>query len=98
MNWHWTGLVFFSLTLLPAGLALVTGRIPRRPRYWLAPMRPRGWGVLALYAVAPLDAVPRLADAPSLIVLVAAAAAGVVAAVGCTYTALAPRRTRNATS
>ncbi|MEV6542482.1 hypothetical protein [Streptomyces sp. NPDC051665] len=98
MNWHWTGLVFFSLTLFPAGLALVTGRIPRHLRYWLAPMRPRGWALLALYSVAPLNAIPRLADAPSLIILVATAAAGVVAAVGCTYAALAPRRTRNATT
>ncbi|MGQ4475740.1 hypothetical protein [Streptomyces sp. SAS_276] len=98
MNWQWIGLVFFSLTLLPAGLALLTGRIPRRLRYRLAPMRPRGWGLLALYAVAPLNAVPRLADAPPLIILVATATAGVVAAAGCTYAALAPRRSRNTTS
>ncbi|MFK4101494.1 hypothetical protein ACI2L1_15695 [Streptomyces sp. NPDC019531] len=53
MTWHWTGLVFFSLTLLPTGLALVSGRIPHRLRHRLAPMRPRGWTLLGLYAVAP---------------------------------------------
>ncbi|MCX5006738.1 hypothetical protein OHB05_29570 [Streptomyces sp. NBC_00638] len=30
MTWHWTGLAVFSLTLLPAGLALLTGRMPHR--------------------------------------------------------------------
>ena len=62
MIWHWTGLVFFSLTLLPAGLALVSGRIPRQLRHRLAPLRPRGLALLALYAVAPLNTVPRLAE------------------------------------
>lgn len=97
MTWHWIGLVFFSLTLLPAGLALVGGRIPQRLRHRLAPMRPRGWALLALYTVAPLNTIPRLAEAPPVITLVATAAAGVLAAVGCTYAALAPRRARNVT-
>ncbi|MDX3834993.1 hypothetical protein [Streptomyces europaeiscabiei] len=92
MIWHWIGLVFFSLTLLPAGLALVSGRVPHRLRRWLAPMRPRGLALLALYAVAPLNTVPRLAEAPPVITLVATATAAIVAAVGCTYAALAPRR------
>lgn len=92
MIWHWIGLVFFSLTLLPAGLALVSGRIPHRLRHRLAPMRPRGLALLALYAVAPLNTVPRLAEAPPVITLVATATAAIVAAVGCAYAALAPRR------
>ncbi|MGW2703897.1 hypothetical protein [Streptomyces sp. NPDC001340] len=94
---HWFFLSLFSLTLLPAGLALVRGRVPRRLRHRLAPMRPRGWALLALYAVAPLNTIPRLAGAPVVVTLVATAAAGVVAAIGCTYAALAPRRTRNVT-
>ncbi|WP_319052583.1 hypothetical protein [Streptomyces europaeiscabiei] len=92
MIWHWIGLVFFSLTLLPAGLALVSGRVPHRLRRRLAPMRPRGLALLTLYAVAPLNTVPRLAEAPPVITLVATATAAIVAAVGCTYAALAPRR------
>ncbi|MDX2553293.1 MULTISPECIES: hypothetical protein [Streptomyces] len=92
MIWHWIGLVFFSLTLLPAGLALVSGRVPHRLRRRLAPMRPRGLALLALYAAAPLNTVPRLAEAPPVITLVATATAAIVAAVGCTYAALAPRR------
>lgn len=97
MTWHWIGLVSFSLTLLPAGLALVSGRIPQRLRHRLAPMRPRGLALLALYAVAPLNTVPRLAEAPPVITLVATATAGLVAAAGCTYAALAPRRVGKAT-
>jgi len=96
MTWHWTGLVFFSLTLLPAGLALVTGRIPHTLRHRLAPMRPRGWALLGLYSAAPLNTIPRLAEAPPVTIVVATAAAAVLAAAGCTYAALAPRRTRNA--
>ncbi|GAQ64984.1 MULTISPECIES: hypothetical protein [Streptomyces] len=97
MTWHWIGLVFFSLTLLPAGLALVSGRIPHSLRHRLAPMRPRGLALLALYAVAPLNAVPRLAEASPVITLVATVTAALVAAVGCTYAALAPHRVRKAT-
>lgn len=97
MTWHWTGLAFFSLTLLPAGLALVTGRIPHTLRHRLAPMRPRGWALLGLYSAAPLNTIPRLAEAPPATIVVATAAAAVLAAAGCTYAALAPRRTRNAT-
>jgi hypothetical protein len=95
MTWHWTGLIFFSLTLLPAGLALVSGRIPHRLRHRLAPMRPRGCALLGLYAVAPLTTIPRLAEAPAVTIVVAMAAAVVLAAAGCTYAALAPRRARN---
>ncbi|MGW1044106.1 hypothetical protein [Streptomyces sp. NPDC002547] len=98
MTWHWIGLVFFSLTLLPAALALISGRIPHRLRHRLAPMRPRGIALLALYAVAPLNTIPRLAEAPPVVTLVATAVAGVVATSGCTYAALAPRRGRQAAS
>ncbi|MEI5528311.1 hypothetical protein WB401_45845 [Streptomyces brasiliscabiei] len=94
---HWIGLVLFSLTLVPAGPALVSGRIPRRPRHRLAPMRPRGPALLALYAAAPLNTVPRLAEAPPVITLMATATAGIVAAVGRTYAAFAPRRVGRAT-
>lgn len=89
MTWHWTGLAVFTATLLPAGLALVSARVPHRLRHRLAPTRPHGWALLALYAVAPLNTIPRLAEAPPVIILVATAAAGVVAVTGCTYAALA---------
>jgi hypothetical protein len=97
MIWHWIGLAFFSLTLLPAGLALISGRIPRPLRHRFAPMRPRGLALLALYAVAPLNTVPRLAEAPPVITLVATATAVIVAAAGCMYAAFAPRRVGKAT-
>ncbi|MEU3985945.1 hypothetical protein AB0F77_38790 [Streptomyces sp. NPDC026672] len=97
MTWHWIGLVFFSLTLFPGGLALLSGRIPNSLRHRLAPMRPRGLALLALYAVAPLNTVPRLAEAPPVITLVATAAAALVAAAGCAYAAVAAHRVGKAT-
>ena len=49
MMWQWTGLAVFSLTLLPAGIALLTGHVPQRLHSRLAPMRPRGIALLAFY-------------------------------------------------
>ncbi|MCX2926964.1 hypothetical protein [Streptomyces sp. NEAU-W12] len=92
MTWYWIGLILFSLTLLPAGLAMVTGHVPERPRLRLAPTPPRGRAFLALYAAAPLNVVPRLADASPAIILAATATAGVVAAGGCAVAAIALHR------
>ncbi|MER6999184.1 hypothetical protein [Streptomyces sp. NPDC000410] len=96
MIWHWIGLAAFSLTLLPAGLALLTGRIPNRLQARLAPARPRGWALLALWAAAPLNTVPRLADTPSAITLAATATAGAVAVAGCALAAAATLRAAKA--
>ncbi|WP_328769796.1 hypothetical protein [Streptomyces sp. NBC_00286] len=98
MTWHWIGLAFFSITLLPAGLAMVTGHVPKRLRPRLAPTPPRGWAILALYAAAPLNAIPRLAGASPAITLAATATAGVVAATGCAVAAIASHRSASAAS
>lgn len=98
MTWHWTGLTFFSITLLPAGLAMATGHVPKRLRPRLAPTPPRGWAVLALYAAAPLNSLPRLAGASPTIILVATATAGIVATAGCAVAAIASHRTASAAS
>ncbi|MEU9670813.1 hypothetical protein AB0E25_35635 [Streptomyces bobili] len=98
MTWHCIGLALFSLTLLPAGLAVITGRIPERLRTRLAPTRTRGWAILALYAVAPLNTIPRLAGASPAITLAATATAGIVAVTGCTAAAIAALRTANTAS
>ncbi|GAA2652630.1 hypothetical protein [Streptomyces vastus] len=98
MTWQWIGLVFFSLTLLPTGLAMVTGHVPERLRPRLAPVRLRGWAVLALYAAAPLNAIPRLAGASPAIIMAATVTAGVVAATGCLVTVIAAHRTASAAS
>ncbi|MEU3147124.1 MULTISPECIES: hypothetical protein [unclassified Streptomyces] len=92
MTRRWIGLILFSLTLLPAGPAVVTGHVPERLRLRLAPTPPRGWAVLALYAAAPLNAIPRLAGASPAITPAATAAAGVVAAGGCAVAAIALHR------
>lgn len=89
MIWQWIGLAFFSLTLLPAGLAMAAGRAPARLRARLTPVRVRGWAILAIYAVAPLNAIPRLARATPELTLALTAAAGIIAAAGCLVAGLA---------
>lgn len=82
MKWQWIGLVLFSFTLLPAGLALAAGRVPRRLRARLAPVRPCGWATLLVYSTAPLNAIPRLADASPDVVLVCTAAGSALCIAG----------------
>ncbi|MFE0678887.1 hypothetical protein [Streptomyces sp. NPDC058867] len=92
MHWQWIGLSVFSATLLPAGVGLLTGRIPQRLRPRLAPMRPRGLALLASYAAAPLNAVPRLVGAPPLITLAASGLAMLVTLSGCIVMIVATQR------
>ncbi|WP_318217349.1 hypothetical protein [Streptomyces sp. SCL15-6] len=82
--------------LLPAALALITGRVPQRLRSRLAPTRPRGWALFALYLAAPLNAVRRLAGASPGLTLAATAAAGTLAVTGCVGAALAAHRATRA--
>ncbi|MFF7581197.1 hypothetical protein ACFZBE_40715 [Streptomyces sp. NPDC008061] len=89
MIWQWIGLAVFSLTLLPAGLAMAAGRVPDRLRARLTPVPVHGWAILALYAVAPLNAIPRLAGAAPQLSLALTAAAGIVAVAGCLVVGLA---------
>lgn len=89
MIWQWTGLTLFSLTLLPAGIAMASGWAPARMRARLTPVRAYGWALLALYAVAPLNAIPRLAGASPQVSLALTALAGIVAVAGCLLAALA---------
>ncbi|APU43368.1 hypothetical protein [Streptomyces sp. TN58] len=95
MIWQWIGLTIFSLTLLPAGLAMAAGRAPARLRARLAPVSAHGWALLALYAVAPLNAIPRLAGASPEMSLALTAAGGIVGVAGCLLAGLARLRTLN---
>ncbi len=91
---QWIGLAVFSATLLPVGVALLTDRVPQRLRPRLEPMRARGLALLALYAAAPLNTVPRLADASPLITLAATGLEAVAALAGCIVVIVAAQRTR----
>ncbi|MFI7356545.1 hypothetical protein ACIBTP_21690 [Streptomyces avidinii] len=92
MKWQWIGLVGFSLTLLPAAIAMITNRVPRRLRGRLAPLRPRGWALLLIYATAPVNALPRIAGAPFHITLACTAAGGGLAVAGCLVLGVATLR------
>lgn len=94
MLWQWIGLAVFSVTLLPAGVALLTGRVPQRLRPRLDPMRPRGLALLAFYAVAPLNAIPRLAGPSPGLTLAATGLAMVVTLAGCIVVMVATQPTR----
>ncbi|MEW2129726.1 hypothetical protein [Streptomyces sp. NPDC005435] len=96
MTWQWIFLVAFSLTVLPLGLALVTDKVPERLRSRLAPVRPRGWAFLALYAGVLINSVPRLAGAPSSVLMAATVAGGLATLSGLALIAVAGRRTRGA--
>ncbi|GGX43226.1 hypothetical protein AR457_38910 [Streptomyces agglomeratus] len=89
MLWQWIGLAVFSLTLLPIGLAMAAGRVPARLRARFVPVRVHGWAILAIYAVAPLNAIPRLAGASPELSLALTAAAGIAAVAGCLMLGLA---------
>lgn len=95
MIWQWIGLAVFSLTLLPAGLALAAGRVPARLRARFTPVRVHGWAILALYAVAPLNAIPRLAGASPETSLALTAAGGIVGVAGCLLAGLSRLGTLN---
>ncbi|MFE3857913.1 hypothetical protein ACFXPN_43085 [Streptomyces griseorubiginosus] len=98
MTGHWIGLVLFSLVLFLFGLALANGQVPHQLRRQGPPAQPLGWALLALYAVAPFNAIPRLAEAPPVVILVATAVVGAAAAAGGRHADLDPRRIRSATS
>lgn len=91
MTWQWIGLTFFSLTVLPAGLAMAANRVPERLRHRLAPVRPRGWALLLIYATAPANALPRIAGAAPDITLACTAAGGLLALAGCLSLGLTTR-------
>ncbi|MGW7033002.1 hypothetical protein ACWGFX_38315 [Streptomyces xanthophaeus] len=89
MIWQWTGLAVFSLTLLPAGLAMATGRVPARLRARLTPVRVHGWGhPRHLRRGTPERDPPPGRAAPELS-LALTATAGIVAAAGCLVAGLA---------
>ncbi|MFB6560387.1 MULTISPECIES: hypothetical protein [unclassified Streptomyces] len=95
MPWQWIGLALFTLTLLPAGSAMLADRVPRTWRGRLAPVRPRGAALLLIYAAAPVNAIPRLTGAAPDTALMCTAVGGALAVGGCLVLGFAthwPRR------
>ncbi|NXY94228.1 hypothetical protein HYE82_07470 [Streptomyces sp. BR123] len=97
MNWQWIFLILFSLTLLPAGIALLAGWAPRSLRTDGMPVRSQGAALLLIYATVPVNAIPRLADASAAMVLACTAGGGALALTGALVLAFAGRRQQGRT-
>ncbi|MFJ3927020.1 hypothetical protein [Streptomyces sp. NPDC090022] len=78
---HAMALGITTLLLLLPAVALLSGWTPSRLRGRTGQARTFGWSALGLYLSAPLNAVPRLVEAPAPVVL-ACTAAGALCAVG----------------
>ncbi|MFD3701362.1 hypothetical protein ACFWUZ_35565 [Streptomyces sp. NPDC058646] len=63
--YHGMALAVGTLLVLPLALAVLNGWTPRGLRGRRLAVRPYAWALLCLYAVMPLNAVPRMMDAPS---------------------------------
>ncbi|MGW5345084.1 hypothetical protein [Streptomyces sp. NPDC004050] len=92
MNWQWILLILFSLTLLPAGIALLAGWAPRGLRTDRMPLRSQGAALLLIYATVPVNTAPRLAGASAATVLGCTAGGGALALTGALVLAFAGRR------
>ncbi|MCY0949075.1 hypothetical protein [Streptomyces sp. H27-S2] len=83
--YHGIALAVGTLLVLPLALVVLNGWTPRGLRGRRLAVRPYAWAFLCLYAVMPLNAVPRMIDAP-LGVVMACTGLGfgsVVVAAGC---------------
>ncbi|MCX4776931.1 hypothetical protein [Streptomyces sp. NBC_01264] len=67
--YHGIALAVGTLLVLPLALAVLGGWTPRGLRGRRLAVRPYAWAFLCLYAVMPLNAVPRMIDAPSGVVM-----------------------------
>ncbi|MCY0933142.1 hypothetical protein [Streptomyces sp. H34-S4] len=57
-----------TVLLLPVAVAMLAGWTPSRLRDW-AVARPYAYALLCIYALAPLNAVPRMLDASTAVVM-----------------------------
>lgn len=81
--YHGIALAVGTLLVLPLALAVLNGWTPRGLRGRRLAVRPYGWALLCLYALMPLNAVPRMLDAPSGVVT-ACTGLGIVLALAAT--------------
>ncbi|MEU2629993.1 hypothetical protein [Kitasatospora sp. NPDC007106] len=96
--YHWTTLAVSTALLLPIPVAVLAGWTPPWMRERRAGMRLRAYGVLCFYALAPLNGLPRIADASAGTVMACTAAGlGLIAAAAVLFL-LAERKDANARS
>ncbi|MDJ0380154.1 hypothetical protein [Streptomyces sp. G-G2] len=74
--YHALALAVATVLLVPLALAMLAGRTPLRLPDRAA-RRAFAWALLCLYALAPLNAIPRMADTPA-VVVTSCSAAGLV--------------------
>ncbi|MCY0933871.1 hypothetical protein [Streptomyces sp. H34-S4] len=89
--YHALALAAASVLLLPLALAMLAGWAPPRLRDRAA-LRTYAWALLCLYVLAPLNAIPRMADAPAAVVTGCSAAGLAFVAAAATLLILTARR------
>ncbi|MEW1908147.1 hypothetical protein AB0442_06770 [Kitasatospora sp. NPDC085895] len=96
--YHWTALAVSTALLLPIPVAVLAGWTPPWMRGRRAGMRLRAHGALCCYALAPLNGLPRIADASvGTVTACTAAGLGLIAAAVVLFL-LAERKDANARS
>ncbi|MFF5701029.1 hypothetical protein ACFY7H_00705 [Streptomyces sp. NPDC012794] len=87
--YHGIGLAVGTLLVLPLAVAVLNGWTPRGLRGRRLARRPYAWALLCVYGVMPLNAVPRMLDAPSGVVTACTGLgfAFIVAAAACFFRA-----------
>ncbi|MFI5642267.1 hypothetical protein ACIA8H_33325 [Streptomyces goshikiensis] len=83
--YHAIALAIGTLLVLPVPLAILTGWRPRGLRGRPLAARPYAWAVFCLYTLMPLNAIPRMLNAPADTVMACTALGfvSIAAAVGC---------------
>ncbi|MFG2416976.1 hypothetical protein [Streptomyces goshikiensis] len=97
-TYHAIALAAGTLLVLPAFVTILTDWTPRGLRGQRHATRPYAWAILFLYTLMPLNAVPRILDAASDVVIVCTGLAFIPVTVALVCFIQAERATRRADS